>query len=221
MKSLATKAATIRYSGREDASLADRIVSDGTAAEIIASTLSQASRPVISTNFRPGAAALLHLVTRAVPDIPVIWVDTGFNTPATYRFVETLRLAWDLNLHAYTPRVSASRFSAVVGDIPLPNTTEFESFVGDAKLEPFQRALRELRPDAWFTGIRREQTEHRRTLGVVSAGPQATVRVAPLYDWSVAQIDSYIEAHDIPDNKDYVDPTKPAAHLECGLQQLA
>ncbi|MEQ8660741.1 MAG: phosphoadenosine phosphosulfate reductase family protein, partial [Gammaproteobacteria bacterium] len=61
-----------------------------TAAAIVAWALAQAHNPVLCTNFRPGAAVLVHLVTRARPDIPVIWVDTGYNTPATYRHVDAL-----------------------------------------------------------------------------------------------------------------------------------
>ena len=45
---------------------------------------------VMSTSFGIQAAVMLHLVTEVVPDIPVIWVDTGYLPAETYRFAEEL-----------------------------------------------------------------------------------------------------------------------------------
>lgn len=192
----------------------------GDPAQLVTAACGLAQRPVISTNFRPGAAALLHLVTRVLPDIPVIWVDTGYNTPATYRYVAALRDAWALNLHVYTPRVSAAHRAALSGGVPQPASSAFERFVEETKLEPFRRAFTELDPDVWFTGVRREQSEFRRALAPLSQGPGNSVRVAPLLDWSAADVAAYLARHGIEDNDDYVDPTKPGAHLECGIQLL-
>ncbi len=189
-------------------------------AEIITWALARAENPVISTNFRPGAAALLHMVTRARGDIPVIWVDTGYNTPATYRHVEALRQRWRLNLHVYTPRVSVAR-RAALGGVPAPQDEAFMRFVRDTKLEPFERAFNEIQPDLWLTGVRAEQTPFRESLGVVSRGHRNTLRVAPVLHWSEQDVAAYLERHALPDNTDYVDPTKPDHKTECGLQLMA
>ena len=189
------------------------------AAEIITWALSLASNPVISTNFRPHSAALLHMLIRACPDIPVIWVDTGYNTPATYRYIDELRECLQLNLRTYTPRVTVAR-RAAHGGLPGSDTPQFARFVHETKLEPFERAFNELKPDVWFTGVRREQNEFRSGLGVVSRGAQNTLRVAPVFDWSEQSLAAYLRSQGVPDNEDYVDPTKPGAKLECGLQLL-
>ena len=57
---------------------------------------------VVSTNFRPYEAVILHLATQAKADIPVLWVDHGYNRPATYRHAEDLGKQLGLNLKAYT-----------------------------------------------------------------------------------------------------------------------
>ena len=57
-------------------------------------------RAIVSTNFRPYEAVILHLVTRLQPDIPVLWVDHGYNRPATYRHAEALRARLKLNIKA-------------------------------------------------------------------------------------------------------------------------
>jgi phosphoadenosine phosphosulfate reductase len=206
-----------------DAGITDRRCPDLTgyrAQDIIAWALGRASNPVISTNFRPGAAALLHIVTRVMPGIPVIWIDTGYNTPATYGYVETLRERWQLNLLSYTPRTSVARYAALYGPPPDPDALRFADFVHDMKIAPFERAFLEIQPDVWFTGVRREQTEYRASLGAVSRGHLDTLRVAPLYEWSETDVARYLAEQHIPDNDDYVDPTKPGLDAECGLQLL-
>jgi len=206
-----------------DASLAcaNAELDGANATAIVAWALERAANPVLSTNFRPGAAALIHLVTRARPDIPVIWIDTGYNTPATYRHVETLVARWKLNLHCYTPRVTPARRAAIDGGIPHADDADFMRFTRDAKLEPFERAFNELKPDVWFTGVRAEHSSFRRELGVVSRGTHNTLRVAPTFHWSSRDIAAYLALQGIEDNDDYADPTKPDAHRECGLQLLS
>lgn len=187
--------------------------------EIIAWALTRARNPVITTNFRPHSAALLHMVTRAQPGIPVIWVDTGYNTPATYRYVEMLRARLDLNLLVYSSHVTVAR-RAASGGVPAPDAPTFTNFARETKLEPFERAFNNCKPDVWFTGVRREQSEFRAGLGIVSRGAQNTLRVAPVHGWCEDDLEHYLREHGVPDNDDYVDPTKPGAKLECGLQSL-
>src|SRR5512147_220081 len=75
-------------------------------------------RAIVSTNFRPYEAVILHLCVQAQPDIPVLWVDHGYNRPATYKHVEQLRSLLKLNLKASLPRISAAHRDAVWGPIP-------------------------------------------------------------------------------------------------------
>ncbi|MFM8720996.1 MAG: phosphoadenosine phosphosulfate reductase family protein, partial [Chthoniobacterales bacterium] len=57
----------------------------------------------LSTSFGVQAAVMLHLVTRIDPQIPVVFVDTGYLFPETYRFAEELTARLGLNLKVYTP----------------------------------------------------------------------------------------------------------------------
>lgn len=180
-----------------------------------------ASRPLLTTNFRPGSAALLHLLVSRCPDLPVIWIDTGYNTAATYHYVDYLSTRLSLNLHIYTPKWTAGRLAAVRGPIPSPGDAHYDAFVEAVKLEPFRRAFDELKPDVWFTGIRRHQSVYRSTIGAISRGHGGVLRVAPTYYWDDADVDAYLDHHAIANNTDYVDPTKPGDKLECGLQQLS
>jgi len=188
--------------------------------DIVRRALAAARNPVISTNFRPRSAAFLHLVTRVAPDISVIWVDTGYNTPATYRFADDVTRRLGLNLKVYSPLVTSARRAVLHGGVPALDDPGHAAFTQEVKLEPFERALRETAPDLWLTGIRGEQTEFRRSLGVVSNGPFGILRVAPIFAWRAIDLEDYLYEHGLPDNDDYVDPTKGRDNRECGLQNM-
>src|SRR5437870_4785323 len=70
---------------------------------------------IVSTNFRPYEAVVLHLCIEVQPDIPVLWVDHGYNRPATYRHAEQLIERLNLNLKTFLPRISAAHRDAIYG----------------------------------------------------------------------------------------------------------
>ena len=81
--------------------------------EIVRWAVAQAGgRAVVSTNFRPYEAAILHLAVTVQPDIPVLWVDHGYNRPATYNHAEALRARLGLNLRPFLPRLTPAHRDA-------------------------------------------------------------------------------------------------------------
>lgn len=190
--------------------------------EIIRWAINRADgRAMVSTNFRPYEAVLLHLVTQVLPDIPVLWVDHGYNRPATYRHAEQLRSRLNLNLKAYLPRLSAAHYDAVHGGVPEPtpeNEERLRAFSAVMKLEPFQRGMRELAPAVWFTALRRVQNPHRAGLDIVTADPNfGTLKVNPVFYWTDAEMEAYLATHGLPNEWDYFDPAKADEKRECGL----
>ena len=185
--------------------------------EVMRFAIEKAYNPVIFTNFRPLAIAFLHLATQPNKDIPVIWVDHGFNTPETYRHIERVVDRLGLNLKVYSPKMSAAHYTAVYGDIPAVDTPEHDRFSEIVKLEPFNRAMSELKPDVWLNGIRHDQNAHRKNLDVFTFGSHGTVRTAPMFHLNELDVEEYIFDRDLPDNHDYFDPTKGEEHRECGL----
>ncbi len=176
-------------------------------------------RAVVSTNFRPYEAAILHLCVQAQPDIPVLWVDHGYNRPATYRHAEQLRSLLKLNLKVCLPRISAAHRDAVWGPIPaLGDEAGLKQFSALMKLEPFQRGLKELAPKVWITALRQAQSLHRAGLDIVSADPNfGTLKVSPVFYLSDADLEAYLEEHKLPNEWDYFDPAKAGEKRECGL----
>ena len=176
-------------------------------------------RALVSTNFRPYEAVLLHLATQVQPDIPVLWVDHGYNRPATYRHAEQLRSLLKLNLKPYLPQLSAAHRDAILG--PLPSLDEEENlkkFSAVMKLEPFQRGMRELAPAVWITALRRGQNPNRAGLDVVSPDANfGVLKVSPVFEWSDEQMEEYLDRHELPNEWDYFDPAKADEKRECGL----
>ena len=101
--------------------------------------------------------------------------------------------------------------------MPALDDPAHADFVGRVKLEPFERALTELRPDLWLTALRREQTAHRAAQPQVRRTPKGYLKVAPLLDWSAADMDRYLRDNDLPRGPQCYDPTKGEARRECGL----
>ena len=177
------------------------------------------SRTIVSTNFRPYEAAVLHLAVQAAPRIPVLWVDHGYNRPATYRHAEELRTLLDLDLRAYLPRITAAHRDAIYGPLPaLDDEASLQQFSALMKLEPFQRGIRELAPRVWITGLREVQNMNRAGLDIVSLDSNfGTLKVSPVFRWNDAEMEAYLDEHHLPNEWDYFDPAKADEKRECGL----
>jgi phosphoadenosine phosphosulfate reductase len=178
---------------------------------IIRVALALGKRPVVSTKFGPQSAVLLHMLVKEEPAIPVVWVDTGFNTRATQDFAQELSDRLALHLRTYRPQPVWPGFPPDLHD------PQHAAFTRQVKLEPFARALAELQPDIWFSGIRREQTEHRSRQQLFKLTDQGVLKVAPLLNWDNTEMENYLTRYQLPVETDYQDPTKGPIRRECGL----
>lgn len=185
--------------------------------EIIQWIITKAEKPVVTTNFRPYEAAILHAVTRVDPNLKVIWCDTGYNTPQTYKHASQVTEQLNLNIKLYIPKQTAAYRDAYFGGIPEINSSQHDEFTRQVKLEPFQRAMQEQEPDLWFTNLRKGQTSFRDSIGILSYSKDGILKVSPFYHWSDEQLDEYLKEHDLPNELKYFDPTKVLSNRECGL----
>jgi phosphoadenosine phosphosulfate reductase len=179
--------------------------------------LSLGQPTIVTTNFRPFEAVILHLVTRVRQDVPVVWMDNGYNTEATYRFADEVTRQLGLNLKIYLPQRSRAHREAAEGATPALDDPRHAAFTAEVKLEPFARALRETAPKVWFTALRATDTAVRAQMEPVSINPDGLIKVAPLLHWTSKDLYHYCELHGLPNNFDYVDPTKGEDNRECGL----
>ncbi|TVZ51588.1 phosphoadenosine phosphosulfate reductase family protein [Dokdonia sp. Hel_I_53] len=184
--------------------------------EIISFALQLAERPVITTNFRPYEAAILHACTSVKENICTIWCDSGYNTEATYSHAQELIDSLNLNISLYVPAQTAAYRTSIMG-IPEINDKRHALFTEQVKLEPFKRAMAVHRPDVWFTNLRKGQTALRDSLDIFSLGKDGILKVSPFYHYTDKELDVYLEKNKLPNEFDYYDPTKVLAHRECGI----
>jgi phosphoadenosine phosphosulfate reductase len=200
-----------------DLAAANAALEGKTPQEIIAWAIENSENPLVTTNFRPYESVILHMAVQAKPDIKVLWVDSGYNTSATYRFAEKVIQDLNLNVETYIPQQTSARRNVLMKGIPDVGDELHDEFTRQVKLEPFQRALAELKPDLWLNAIRKDQTEFRQSLEIVSASKDGIIKVAPLFNWTDADLEAYLEQHNLPNEHDYFDPTKAVENRECGL----
>ena len=188
--------------------------------EIVKWAIAQTNgRAIVSTNFRPYEAVVLHLAVQVQPEIPVLWVDHGYNRPATYQHAEDLKKLLKLNLKAYLPKMTVAHREAIYG--PVPTTDDeagLKQFSAQMKLEPFQRGMKELAPTIWITALRKVQNPNRAELDIVSADKNfGALKVSPVFYWSDADMEAYLAQNHLPNEWDYFDPAKADEKRECGL----
>jgi len=152
---------------------------------------------MVSSSFGAQAAVMLHLVTRQMPDIPVVLIDTGYLFPETYQFVDELTERLALNLKVYRPEISAAWQEARFGQRWDHGRSGLSAYNRDNKVVPMERALAELDVGTWFAGLRRSQSQSRRNASFIATAGKRH-KVHPIADWSDRDVHRYLMKHGLP-----------------------
>jgi phosphoadenosine phosphosulfate reductase len=155
------------------------------------------SEIILSTSFGAQSAVLLHMVTEQDPQVPVVMIDTGYLFPETYRFADELTERLKLNLKVYRAKTSPAWQEARHGKLWEEGVEGIERYNKMNKVEPMQRALRELGARAWITGLRRQQAKSRADLGVLRM-QDGVMKIHPIIDWTDRMIFQYLTKHNLP-----------------------
>jgi phosphoadenosine phosphosulfate reductase len=154
---------------------------------------------VMTSSFGAESALLLHMVTRVQPRIRVIMLDTGYLFPETWRHMEHLRKRLDLNVWVYRTRHDPIAWLHAAGEENPAFRTDRDACCAANKIEPMNRAMKELAPRAWLRGIRRDQTDERKAAHFVGwAEDYNCYAISPLLNWSTREIYGYMKKHDLP-----------------------
>jgi phosphoadenosine phosphosulfate reductase len=155
------------------------------------------SKLILTTSFGIQSALMLHLATRVAPEIPVVFIDTGYLFPETYRFADELTKKLKLNLKTYTPRRSPARQEALEGKRWEDGLDGLKAYNLENKVEPMDRAVRELGASAWLAGLRRSQASTREKLNFVQVQNKVT-KIHPILDWDNRTVHRYLTEHGLP-----------------------
>lgn len=165
------------------------------------------ARAGILTSFQTTGCVMIDLAQRVAPGIRVMTVDTERLHPETYAVMEAIERRYGLQIEHFRP--DPERLRKMIeqhGEFLFFDTKAKQEFCCNVrKVEPNQRALASL--DVWFTGLRRDQSEFRAKSPKVSLvkqpGGHSVIKIAPLNDWTEAEVEAYMDKHDLPRNALY------------------
>lgn len=152
---------------------------------------------VLSSSFGAQAAVAIHLLTKQAPEIPIIFIDTGYLFPETYQFVDELTAKLKLNLRVFRSAISPAWQEARHGKRWEAGSDGLSAYNHEAKVEPMKNALRTLEVGTWFVGLRRDQSPTRADVPFVQRSGKR-FKVHPVADWSDRDVHKYLAAHHLP-----------------------
>ncbi len=200
------------------------------------------TRPCLTSSFQAEDMAVLHLLRKRIPDVPVLFLDTGYHFPQTYEYRDRLAREWSLNLVNVLPVQTVAEQESAFGILNRSDPTRCCQL---RKVEPLLGALEPF--DVWFTGLRREQSPTRKNLKKVElhrlpAG-KSLWKVSLLADWNWEQVWNYVNSNGISHLPQYdegylsigcqpctalpADPNNPRSgrwggtKLECGIHTFS
>jgi phosphoadenosine phosphosulfate reductase len=151
----------------------------------------------VTCSFQAECVALVHMLVARRPDIPVLFLDTGYHFPATYEYRDRIAAQWKLNLVNLLPKLTVPQQESQFG---ILYQSQPDRCCGMRKVEPLFGALESY--DTWFTGLRREQSKSRVNLQPLDDFTLPTGKhlrkVSPLADWSTRDVWAYLKQYDIP-----------------------
>lgn len=140
---------------------------------------------------------LVHLASVVVPDVDVIFLDTGYHFAETLHTRDRVAASYRVHLRTVSPRQTVAEQDADYG-VAL-HERDPDLCCALRKTQPLDEVLDEY--DAWATGLRRSESESRRNTQVVSFDDRRDkIKLAPLAAWSDDQVSAYVEDHDLISN---------------------
>ncbi len=168
------------------------------ARELVEQELTSATGDIVVTNsFQAEDMVLLHMVRQTLPNVPVLFLDTGYHFAEVYKYRDRMAREWSLELTSLLPELTVAEQESQFG---ILNQTEPSRCCGLRKVKPLFSALDKY--GLWFTGLRREQAKSRAALKEVDDFPLPSGRIirklSPLTEWSTKDVWSYATQNDIP-----------------------
>ena len=200
------------------------------------------ARVCLTSSFQAEDMAVLHLLRKRIPGVPVLFLDTGYHFPQTYEYRDRMAREWSLQLVNVLPTRTVPEQESAFGILYQTDPTRCCQL---RKVEPLLGALEPF--DVWFTGLRREQSPTRKNLKKVELHSLPTGKtlwkVSLLADWNWEQVWSYVNENGISHLPQYdegylsigcqpctalpADPNNPRSgrwggtKLECGIHTFS
>jgi phosphoadenosine phosphosulfate reductase len=151
----------------------------------------------VTCSFQTEDMIVVELVREHIPDVPVLFLETGYHFPEVYRYRDEMTERYGLNLVNVLPRQSLQEHEATYG---LLHQTRPDECCKLRKVGPLFEALESY--EIWFTGLRRIQSPTRANLQVIDRFPLPSgknlLKASPLATWSDKEVWQVARERQIP-----------------------
>lgn len=167
--------------------------------EILSWAFDEFDKIALACSFGKDSVTVLSIARELKPDVTVFWIKTGYAFKETEDFKDRLVKEWGLNMVEVTPRISKDELEKAHGKELYKNDPK--TCCECLKVEPTRRFLSGL--DAWITGLRRDETEHRKDMEMVERYEAMPVKINPIVKWTADDVWNYIKSYNVPYNPLY------------------
>jgi phosphoadenosine phosphosulfate reductase len=155
---------------------------------------SEPSTVCLTCSFQAEDMIVLDLLRKRLPQLPVLFLETGYHFSDTYQFRDRMTAEWGLNLVNALPQKTVQQQESELGILYRDDPAKCCQL---RKVEPLMASLEPF--DVWFTGLRREQSPTRKNLKKIEQhrlpSGKTLLKVSPLADWAWAQVWQYTGKH--------------------------
>ena len=140
---------------------------------------------------------IVDIVARIAKRPRILTLDTGRLPAETYQMIETVRDRYGVSVEVVCPDTAEVESMVTLHGPNLfyQSTAQRMLCCNIRKVRPLERKLKEFK--AWAVGLRRSQNELRADVPKVDL-EAAPVKISPLADWTVEQVDEYIRQNNVP-----------------------
>jgi phosphoadenosine phosphosulfate reductase len=152
------------------------------------------SRACLTCSFQAEDMIVLSLLRSRLPNVPVLFLETGYHFSETYRFRDRIAAEWQLNLVNVIPNKTVEQQESEFGILYREEPAKCCQL---RKVDPLMKSLEPF--EVWFTGLRREQSPTRKNLKKIEQhrlpSGKTLLKVSLLADWTWAQVWEYTRKH--------------------------
>ena len=160
------------------------------AEKLIAAELAKTGAVCVTSSFQHECVALVHMIRKQRPSVPVLFLETGYHFSQTYEYRDHMAREWSLNLVNVMPQNTVEQQESEFGILYRTDPTRCCQL---RKVDPLLQALEPY--EIWFTGLRREQSPTRKNLKKIEEHRlptgKALLKVSLLADWTWGQVWEY------------------------------
>ena len=152
---------------------------------------------IASTSYGLQASVMLKLLRDHAPEIPIIFIDTGYLFPETYRYAIELEEKLGFKARVYRPEWSPAWQEAVHGKLWEQGEIGLEKYALLNKVEPMSRARADSQAKVWLSGLRRCQSKTRKDRALAEQQAK-TIKAYPILDWNDEAVNTFVEDSQLP-----------------------